>query len=378
MARTNGTGSDRTGLRSVTLSDQTPGRTAAGGRRRSKRRSDTARKALLILLSLLLLLGGGLVLAAFVISERLGDQVERIPNAFEGLDEERRPARPPTESAGADALNILLTGVDTGANRQVTFDAGESVTGERTDTIMILHIPGDRKSAILISIPRDSWVEIPGHGISKINAAHSWGGPTLLIETVEQLTALRIDHLAIIGFEGFRDLTDALGGIQMTFPTPVEGASGQVFEAGEHTLHGEQALDYVRARYNLPEGDFDRVRRQQNLVRSLMRQTLSSGTVTNPIKLNKVLNAITQNLAVDDQFTTGKMRGLAIELRGIRSDVVTFMTAPVAGTGWEGDQAVVYLDLDKLNGLFDAVRVDDVDRYLSGNPEADVLGETVR
>lgn len=336
----------------------------------------TAARALIIMLALLLLLGGGLAVAAFMVSARLAGQVERIPDAFAGLDEERRPAKPAKASPGAESLNFLLAGVDTRDSREATL--AEGLTGERTDTIMILHVSSDRESAALISIPRDSWVEVPGHGMAKMNAAHSWGGYPLFIETVEQLTRLRIDHLAIISFDGFRDLTDALGGIDITFPDAVEGWSGRTFEAGEHMLDGEAALDYVRARYNLPEGDFDRVRRQQNLLRALMWQTLSGDTITNPFKLNDVLDALTQNLAVDEELSTGEMRSLALELRNVRARDVTFMTAPVVGTGMEGSQSVVYLDGDRFRDLFDAVRVDGIAGYLVNDPDADVLGEKTR
>jgi len=370
MARMSETDSDPTGPPTGHEPD-TP--TAPDRPRRDRR---TALMALIIMLVLLLLLGAGLVVAAFVASERLAGQVERIPDAFAGLDEERRPDKPAGVSPGAESLNVLLAGVDAREDRGSTL--AEGLTGERTDTIMILHVSGDRQSAALISIPRDSWVDVPGHGTAKINAAHSWGGYPLFIETVEQLTGLRIDHLAIISFNGFRDLTDALGGIDISFPAAVEGSSGQVFEAGDHTLDGEQALDYVRARYNLPQGDFDRVRRQQNLLRALMRQTLSGDTITNPFKLNDVLDALTQNLAVDEDLSTGEMRGIALELRHMRARDVVFMTAPVRGTGREGSQAVVYLDPERFQDLFAAVRADGIEEYLDDDPHADVLSDSLR
>lgn len=378
MERESPSESDRNGLRSFTFRDEVPDGSSETEEADRKRQASRARKALIISLGLLLILGGGVVLGAYALSERSLNQVERIP-AFEGLDEEARPDKPST-GAGSNSINILLTGIDTRESRKSTgAGAGDEWkrTGQRSDTIIILHIPDDRKSANLISIPRDSWVDIPGHGLNKINAAYSFGGPTLYIETVEQLTGLRIDHLAVIGWEGFRDLTDALGGVTMTFDEPVEGASRQVFPAGEVTLNGEEALDYVRARYNLPNGDFDRVRRQQNFLRSLMKQTLSKGTVTNPVKLNNVLDAVTQNLSVDEQFTNNKMRKLALEMRDIRSDDVTFMTAPVSGTGMEGDQSVVYLDSKKLEELFGAVKVDNLDAYLEKYGTDETLGDDV-
>lgn len=380
MTRRNTTDEDG-GLRSLTFREEEPERASgAFGEGSSGRGKNRTRKVLVILLGLLLILSGTLGLGVFVVSEQLGGQVERIPDAFGGLDEDTRPDRP-SEGAGSNSLNILLTGLDTRSDAGTTgADAGDSwqEAGQRTDTMIILHIADDRESANLISLPRDSWVSIPGQGNHKLNAAYSLGGPSLYIETVEEITNLRVDHLAVIDWDGFRDLTDALGGVEMTFDEPVEGASREIFEAGEHTLDGEEALDYVRARYNLPDGDFDRVRRQQNFLRSLMNQTLSSGTITNPVRLRNVLDAITQNLSVDEEFSTGKMRDLAVELRNIRGNDVTFMTAPSSGTGQEGDEDVVYLDDDKLNELFEAVRVDDIDNYLDEHGDEDELGDDVR
>lgn len=371
--------SESAGLRSLTFRDEVPGESPETEQASQKKQASRARKALIISLGLLLILGGGAVLGAYALSEQSLNQVERIP-AFEGIDEEKRPDKP-VSGAGSNSINILLTGIDTRESEKSTgAEAGDEWknTGQRSDTIMILHIPDDRKSANLISIPRDSYVEIVGRGgADKINAAYSYGGPPMYIETVEQLTGLRIDHLAVIGWEGFRDLTDALGGVTMTFDEAVEGASREVFPAGEHTLDGEEALDYVRARYNLPGGDFDRVKRQQNFLRSLMQQTLSSGTVTNPVKLNRVIDAVTQNLSVDDQFTNGKMRSLAVDMRSVRSGNVTFMTVPVAGTGMEGSQSVVYLDDEKMDELFAAVKVDNLDKYLKKYGSEDTLGEDV-
>jgi LCP family protein required for cell wall assembly len=350
-----------------------------GDRRRRRRRR--TRTALLILLSLVLLLGGGVVLTGYMLSEKFGNQVERLP-AFK-LPEETRPKKP--VGAGADAINILLAGSDARTDDQsggtTGSDKGDAwkQTGQRTDTIMVLHITGDRRGAYLISLPRDSWVEIPGRGTHKINAAYSYGGPGLYVQTIEKLTGLRIDHLAVIDWTGFKALTDALGGVEMTFEDSTRFSSGKYYEAGSHRLDGEEALDYVRERYTLKRGDFDRMARQQNFLRSLMRQTLSNGTITNPLKLGRALNAITQNLSVDEEFSTGEMRSLALQMRNLRAGNVTFMTAPTTGTGMEGDQSVVYLDDRKGDALWKAVRSDNVDSWLAKNGRSqDVLGTNVR
>ncbi len=372
------------GLRSIRLRDDEEdgprGRRSTGHRRRKSSRTKTT---LLILLSLVLILGGGVALTGYLLSEKFGNQVSRVP-AFSQLPEATRPKKPAKGAPGADAMNILLAGSDartddatggtTGTGKGTAWERG----GQRSDTIMVLHITGDRKSAYLISIPRDSWVQIPGHRPNKINAAYSFGGPPLYIETIEKLTGLRIDHLAVIDWTGFKALTDALGGVQMTFQQETRFASGKMYTAGTHTLSGEEALDYVRERHHLANGDFGRMQRQQNFLRALMRQTLSNGTLTNPLKLGRAMDAITHNLSVDEEFSTGDMRSLALEMKDLRQRNVTFMTAPNKGTGMEGSQSVVYLDKAKDDALWKAIRDDKVGEWLKVHGQDDVLGEKVR
>ena len=346
-----------------------------------RRRRSRTKTTVLVLLSLVLMLGGGIVLTGYLVSEKLGNQVHRIP-AFSQLPEALRPKKP--VGAGADAINILLAGSDartddatggtTGAGKGDAWKRG----GQRSDTIMILHITGDRKSAYLISLPRDSWVSIPGHGTNKINAAYSFGGPSLYIQTIEKLTGLRIDHLAVIDWSGFKALTDALGGVNITFTESTRFTSGRVVPPGTHKLSGEEALDYVRERHHLANGDFGRMARQQNFLRALMKQTLSNGTITNPIKLGRALDAITHNLSVDEEFSTGQMRSLALGMKGLRAGNVTFMTAPSKGTGMEGSQSVVYLDMAKCATLWKAVRSDKVGGWLAEHGREGVLGSRVQ
>ena len=178
---------------------------------------------------------------------------------------------------------------------------------------MIVHLSGDRKSAAVMSIPRDSWVEIPGRGMNKINAAYSFGGPKLFVATVEKLTNIRIDHLAFIDWDGFIGLTDALGGVDITLADSVQGALRQDASGQVRThFNGVEALDFVRERYTVPGGDFGRQKRQQAFLRALMTKMMDAGSLKNPLKLVKVLDAITRNLSVDAGFTTGEMRGIGL------------------------------------------------------------------
>ncbi|GAB3406008.1 LCP family protein [Flindersiella endophytica] len=348
---------------------------APAQRRRKRNKTKTA---LLIALASLLILAGGGVLTIYLWSEKVGNQVQRF-QAFDGIDESKRP-KEVTQGAGAGAINILLAGTDAreDADGQTVDDLQKS--GQRSDTIMILHITGDRKNAYLISVPRDTWVTIPGRsGKNKINSAYSFGGPKLYVETLEEFTHMRMKYLAVINWAGFRDLTDALGGVEMDFPEKTRFASGKYYGPGKVTLTGDEALDYVRERKHLKEGDFDRARRQQNYLRALMVQTLSRGT--SPSKIFGVLDAVTKNLYVDDTLTNGKMRELALQMRSIRGSNVHFILVPRANpaTGMEGSQSVVYSDPVKTKELFDAVKTDKIDAWLAKHGGNDnVLGEKVR
>jgi len=330
-------------------------------------------KVLVLLLAIGLVLTGGLVGTLYYTSERLAGQTQRLPDVFT-MPDDQRPVPPSPGQAGDKAMNILLAGSDrraAGPTTGNTVSSGaEWVPGlQRSDTMMVLHLTADRRAAYLVSIPRDSWVDIPGKGRNKLNAAFSLGGPSLYVQTVEKLTGLRIDHLAVIDWQGFRQLTDALGGVTLDVATD----DGSV----QKTMNGEQALTYVRERYNLPGGDFDRIKRQQHFLRALMQQTLARDTLSNPVKLTRALDAVTKNLTVDEEFTSGEMRDLALSARNLRGQGVSFLTAPVRGTGREGKQSVVYLDTGRSRGLWQAVRSDDLPTWLAANPKSK-LGTAVR
>jgi LCP family protein required for cell wall assembly len=335
------------------------------------------RRRLLITLGLftaLIGLAAGIgVVTFFHMRSALDSNIERFGDPFEAIPEESRPT---TEAEATGAVNILLLGSDSrvSAGDPTQWSAG----AQRTDAIMVLHISADRDSASIMSIPRDSWVQIPGHGMNKINAGFSFGGPTLMVQTIESVTGVRIDHVAIVDFDGFKEITDALGGVTITVPKTVSSFQGTI-EAGTYTMDGETALTYVRQRYNLPGGDFDRVRRQQNWIRAVMNKLMSGGTLKNPVKLNNALSALTKSLATDDDFTIEEMQSLAVSLRSLRSDDVDFFTVPVQGTGWSPDhtQSIVVLDEQADEELFEAIRTDDVRTWLTAN-DIDELGTTVR
>jgi LCP family protein required for cell wall assembly len=290
--------------------------------------------------------------------------IQRIPGVF--------PAEPGRSAPGPSrAENWLLVGSDRRADQRTTGrDANEPLWrygAQRADTIMLVHFPVDHRRVYLVSFPRDSWVPIQGHGHAKINAAFSFGGPPLLIATVERLTGVRVDHFAILDFEGLRSMTDALGGVDVRVARTVRDPAREViWPAGTHHLDGARALDFVRQRYNLPGGDLDRIRRQQAFLKALAGRVESRGTLANPLKLNAFLVASAKAVSVDESLTISRLRSLALQFRSMHAGDIVFMTAPIAGRGTEGHQSVVYLDRAKGQPLFQALRADTVNGYLAG------------
>lgn len=229
-----------------------------------------------------------------------------------------------------------------------------------------------------MSIPRDSWVEIPGHGQGKINAAYSYGGPSLTIHTVENLTGIHIDHFAVANFESFVALTDEIGGVRVNLKTP-QRLAGKELGAGAQVLDGQQALAYTRERSSLPNGDFDRVKRQQTWMRSIVSRVLTNGTLSSPTALYSFLKTASRTVAVDESFTLNQMQSLALETRHLHSNDIRFMTVPTAGTGTSTDgQSIVTLDADADTPLFKAFAEDRVSAYLTEHPDAvELLPATV-
>ena len=214
----------------------------------------------------------------------------------------------PSVAAALPPLNILLIGSDTRAGDN-GFVGGDSGVG-LSDTTMLLHIAADRESALAVSIPRDSMVEMPSckttnggtsiAGLRQFNEAYSLGGASCVRRTVEQLTDIRIDHYVVVDFHGFRDMVKALGGVKVYLPEAVNDTVGNItLPAGCVTLNGDQALDYVRLRHIGNGSDPERLARQQAFLSSVLQKVTSKGTLTNPVKLYSFLDAATASLSTD-------------------------------------------------------------------------------
>ena len=351
--------------------DTTSARSAGSALRRPGRGWRIALLSVLAIFLVLTLATGSL---ALWVRHSIASGIEFIADPFAGI-----PARAPQQKVAAGeepAVNILVLGTD---SRTSASDPSQWKEGaQRTDAIMIVQVSGDRKTVSVMSIPRDSWVEIPGHGQGKINAAYSYGGPSLTIHTVENLTGIHIDHFAVANFESFVALTDEIGGVRINLKTP-QTLAGKELGAGAQVLDGQQALAYTRERSSLPNGDFDRVKRQQTWMRSIVSRVLTNGTLSSPTALYSFLKTASRTVAVDESFTLNQMQSLALETRHLHSNDIKFMTVPTAGTGTSADgQSIVTLDADADAPLFKAFAEDRVSAYLTEHPDAvELLPATV-
>jgi LCP family protein required for cell wall assembly len=344
------------------------------GRSRGDARMSRRAQAWLIVLCSVGVVVAGTVGVLGLIQHRISSELSYIDDPFAAVSDRPTSAEPAagTPAGAAAPMTILVLGSD---SRISAGDESDWAYGaQRTDAIMLVHISGDRQSVQVMSIPRDSWVPIPGYGDAKINAAFSFGGPSLMIETVEQLTGVRIDHFAIADFESFAALTDDLGGVEITLPNGMD-SRGVTLDPGTYTLTGEQALAYVRERYALTRGDFDRVQRQQNWMRAILRESFDDGALTNPFLLTSLLGTAAGAMTVDDGFTMDEMTSLALSLRDIRPSDLTFLTVPTSGTGWSDDgQSIVNLDRTAFDALMVAVSDDAAADYIEDHTELETLG----
>ncbi|RLK23238.1 LytR family transcriptional attenuator [Micromonospora sp. M71_S20] len=322
----------------------------------AKPRRRWRRIALISLLVVALLAGGGLIAGGLYLRSVESD-IERV-DAFADVPEAGRP-----QAVAKGAMNILILGSDT--------RDPESTSGSRTDTIILAHLPKDRSSAQLVSIPRDTWVSVPrskdgsqGGRDAKINAAYAWGGVPLMVQTVEKFTSVRIDHVMMVDFAGFKEIIDALGGIDIDAEKTFTSIHPpfRTFRQGVQRMDGETALDYSRQRKQFPDGDFARIRHQQQVIRAILDRAVSGGIVTNPGKLNSFVKATSNAVSVDEKMS---LLGMATDLRGLRGNNLRFITSPTKGTGRVGSESVVFANTEKARSFYDAVRRDAVAEILN-------------
>ncbi len=264
--------------------------------------------------------------------------------------------------AAASGTNWLIVGSDSRdgltAEQEQQLATGDSAAaggGSRTDTIMVAHLTDNSTKPTLLSLPRDSQVSIPGHGRGKINSAFSIGGPALLVKTVEQATGLRMDHYAEIGFGGFANIVDAIGGVDMCIDKEMhDDYTNITIPPGCQSLDGAHALGFVRMRHSTatPRSDLDRVENQRKFIGALVSQIATAGTLLNPFHFFPLLSAAPDALTMDSGDHLHNLVGLAWAMRGISDGGVVTTTVPVTSGSAEN------WDKTKSKQLFDALRGD--------------------
>ncbi|OLT48274.1 transcriptional regulator [Saccharomonospora sp. CUA-673] len=325
------------------------------------------------------------------------------------------------------AIDILLVGQDSRTDAQGNplprevldkLHAGDDDGEQQTDTMILVHIPQDGRGAVAISFPRDAWVELPdGYGENRLNSAfgaaynHTAGelrqdgdvdedeideratvaGRKNLINAVEKLVDRpgMIDRYAEVNLASFYEITSALGGVDVCLNDDVhDRRSGVDLSAGEHTLEGAEALGFVRQRYGLPNGDLDRIARQQAFLSGLVQKMLSSDVLFDPGSIRDVVQSVQRSVVLSEDWD---LMQFAAQMRNLSGGNVEFRTIPVEGNAWFGNALAIELDVDEVRSFVDDVvgspRADDDESDVDAseytayvyNGSADpAMGDTVR
>jgi LCP family protein required for cell wall assembly len=293
-----------------------------------------------------------------------------------GLDDDIARTDPFSEITGGrpaktvdGSLNILMVGSDS-RDPDAPVDSSSQW---RADTIIVMHIPASHDEAYLVSIPRDLYVPIPesakadcGGQRAKINAAFAFGGLPLAVRTVECFSDVRIDHVMAIDFGGFKEVTDALGGVDLNVERTTKSIHKpyRTFQKGVNHMDGAEALDWIRQRKQFPDGDFARMRHQQEFLKALMDKAASTGTLTNPKKLNSFLQAVTDAVTVDDGFS---LIDMALQFRSLRGENLKFITSPHNGSQTINGESVVVSNKEKALEMYKAMSNDTMKDWVGAN-----------
>ncbi|PXA79017.1 transcriptional regulator [Auritidibacter sp. NML120779] len=334
--------------------------------RRISRVGPRPRGIIVAFLASVVLVLGSAIGSTTVFARTLISNVDDRTQTIESGIDTGRPAMDDGE------LNLLLLGSD---QRPEDEEAGEK--SARTDTMMFVHIPDGHDEVYVMSIMRDLWVEIPGHGMGKINSAYEDGGFPLVIQTVEGLVGADIDHIAIIDFEGFRDVTEALGGVEVeneqAFSSGVRHPA--FFPEGKIKLSGNDALRFVRERHAFDNGDYQRVKNQQLFLEGLVEQLLARDVLTDPGTLSEVITTLSPYLSVDDGLDAETMLDYGLSMANVRSSDIRLFTIPNGGTDiTTGGAAIIRQDEAGMERMRNAMRLGTMDEFLEeyeGEAESD-------
>ena len=268
----------------------------------------------------------------------------------------------PTDTSG---YNYLLVGSDSRegltAQQRKKYATGNAA-GNRTDTIMLVHVSESGGKPVMVSLPRDSYVPIPGHGSNKINAAYSIGGPKLLTNTVEQVTGIHVDGYIEIGLGGFAGVVDSVGGVDLCVPRDMKDKKAGIdLKKGCQTLDGGNALGYVRSRYEDPLGDIGRAARQRQFLGALMKKAATPSTVLIPWRYKSFADASAAGLAVGQE--TGILDAVRVlqAMRSVSNDEGLSLSVPTADLAYRTDAGALAVkwDTERAKSLFRALKEDE-------------------
>lgn len=256
--------------------------------------------------------------------------------------------------------NILLLGSDTRSGSEAAL-----VSGSRADTIMLMHIPADGKGVYLVSIMRDTWVNIPGYGPAKINAALNYGGISLQVATVENLVGVKIDHVAEMEFEGFKSLVNSVGGVDVQVPFDFD-INAWSFHQGIQHMDGGAALAFVRARYQFADGDYQRVRNQRAFLRGLYSTMKAKGALNNVASFQSAVESVAGYVRVDQGLDAMQIAQIAAPVLTSGDTTMHMTTLPNAGPGWSYDgQSIVLVNQAANAQLANALQHDTMDQFMA-------------
>lgn len=287
------------------------------------------------------------------------------PTPFPSETTPPAPAPPPPPAPipelPAAAMNVLVIGSDSRENARAqaahTAETGES-SDQRSDSLMLVHVPADRHTLYVISIMRDLWVDVPGLGGSKINASLQYGGIDLTTQAVQQLLGITIDHTLMLDFNGFKALVDGLGGIDVNIPFAFQSTieTQHAFNQGINHLDGQAALEFSRERYAFTDGDFQRVQNQRTMLRAILARLTGGGALNDVNAVRSLVDYASCCLTVDKGFDPVQAAILAYSLRNLDVNSIGTMTLPTAGTGMAAGQSVVFPDYGGIAAVGAALR----------------------
>jgi LCP family protein required for cell wall assembly len=270
----------------------------------------------------------------------------------------------PTASKGHDYVLVgsdSREGLTKAQQKQLHTGSTKVSEGKRTDSIILVHVPSGGGKPAMISLPRDSYVPIPGHGKNKINAAYTLGGPKLLVETVEQVTDLRMDGYVEIGFGGFASVVDSLDGVDICVKRPMnDRRAGINLKAGCQSLDGPNALGYVRARYSDPQGDIGRAQRQRQFLGAIMHKAASPSTALIPWRYYGFSTTAGEGLTVGEDTSLRDVTRVLQAMRSVSSSEGLSLTVPISNPALQTPEgSAVKWDSPRAVELFNAIKKDE-------------------